>query len=61
MRFASIVAALLLAGCATGGGTVRTARVDYFELDQSKIARVEAVALAHNVKIIWVNPPLIRE
>jgi hypothetical protein len=54
----AIAASLALAGCATSGaakkptGTHRRA-----DVDQEKMAQVEARAVGQGIDVIWVNPP----
>lgn len=61
MRLASmlsIIAGMMLAGCATTSTSPRAGISGTSpELDHAKMAKVEQVALARGVKVIWINPP----
>ena len=59
MRLAmlSFIAGAMLAGCATTGTAQRTAESSGPDLDHAKMAKVEQVAFARGVKVIWINPP----
>jgi hypothetical protein len=56
MRLAILsIVAMMLTGCGAAQKRRGTA-----ELDEAKMTRVEQVALARGVKVIWVNPPMAK-
>jgi hypothetical protein len=61
MKPASIawIAALALAGCATGGSTMHRAPTTTSNVDTARMAQIEREARARGVDVVWINPPTI--
>jgi hypothetical protein len=54
---AALLAAGLLAGCASGGSARMEHGAKAFDVDSRYVARVEAIARSRGVEVEWVNPP----
>lgn len=52
-------AALILAGCTTA--PVRVADAPKRVIDYEKVGAVDEAALVRGTRIVWVNPPMVRE
>lgn len=57
MRGAAIAAMVLLAGCASSGSARLEHGAKAYKVDNTYVARVEAIARSRGVDVEWVNPP----
>jgi hypothetical protein len=57
VQLATLLAAVLLAGCASSGSARMQYGIASYQVDRQYVARVEAVARARGVDVEWVHPP----
>jgi hypothetical protein len=61
MRTIAVLAAsLALGACASGPQTAQFKQYPTFQLDEERIAAVEANAINYSGKVIWVSAPMKR-
>ena len=61
MRTIAILAAILALGaCASGPQTAQSRQFPTFQLDEERIAAVEANAISYSGEVIWVSAPMKR-
>lgn len=62
MRMATAAAVVALAACTSAGHTPPKAYVPVGgEIDQQRVAYVEAKAARRNVQVHWINPPRVAD
>ena len=54
---AAVVAAVMLAGCASSGSSLATRGEGYKRTDSDYVHAVEELAKRRGVRVVWVNPP----